>query len=204
MADLFSNLQSSMTAPPVAPELQPIADYYKNIAEGERSQARTSGMLGEAQYDVGEAERLRKAQGLGDYRRENNEIGGWNFFDPEGNPITAFQYARGSGKSLSSALADSLDPGDYKFIQDYNDFQDMATDPSGWIANREKNIDKQIKEEIDAYEEEAERNDEEIDEAYEDEIRQQGETMKVGIRRANPSNALKELIQEYQHIFLGR
>lgn len=64
----------------------------------------------------------------GKYTRETNEVGGYSFFDPDGNPITAEEYAAGTGKYVNQVLSGSQDLGDQEFLLDYDQQLDAMKD----------------------------------------------------------------------------
>lgn len=71
-----------------------------------------------------ELERLKdKAEGKG-YRREPRQDGGFGFYDPDGNEISAYEYARATGTTVYKALSDSDNPIDKQFAEDYQNLQD--------------------------------------------------------------------------------
>ncbi len=61
------------------------------------------------------------------YSQLPKEDGGYTFLDPEGNEISAHDYARVTGKSVDSILADSENPIDMGFIEDYNNLRDFLS-----------------------------------------------------------------------------
>jgi len=69
--------------------------------------------------DLKEKMAQMKEAGYGDYNKTKNEIGGWNYFDQEGNPISAWDFSKGKGVSVSEALSGSDDPNDQQFNDDY-------------------------------------------------------------------------------------
>lgn len=52
------------------------------------------------------------------YRVIQKPDGGYAFYDPDGNPVTAQQYAQIAGKLPSDVLKDSQNPIDQQYIQD--------------------------------------------------------------------------------------
>jgi len=54
------------------------------------------------------------------YRRVPNESGGWDYYDPLGNKISAVQYAYVKGQHITDALKGSQNIQDQKFSQDYD------------------------------------------------------------------------------------
>lgn len=66
----------------------------------------------------------KKMSGEG-YQRLPKDDGGYTFLDPDGNEISAFQYARATGKNSAEVLADSENPIDVQYQNDYNGLQDF-------------------------------------------------------------------------------
>lgn len=62
------------------------------------------------------------------YQRIPAQDGGWNFIAPNGQSISAYDYARVTGKSLTDVLANSSNPIDSGFTQDYNNLQKLLND----------------------------------------------------------------------------
>lgn len=58
------------------------------------------------------------------YQQIPKDDGGYSFLDPLGNEISAHDYARVTGQSVDKILADSENPIDIGFIQDYSNLQD--------------------------------------------------------------------------------
>lgn len=58
----------------------------------------------------------KKAKG---YTRKYNKSGGFDFFDPDGNKVSPFEFAMANQIPLDQALQGSYDPGDQRFIEDY-------------------------------------------------------------------------------------
>lgn len=65
-----------------------------------------------------------KASGEG-YTRTKAPDGGWNFFDNQGNSISAYQFANATGNNPADVLKDSENPIDIQYNQDYNNLQDF-------------------------------------------------------------------------------
>lgn len=78
------------------------------------------------EYDIKQqAQNLQdKASGAG-YKRAPRADGGFGFTDPDGNEISAYQYARATGKDTSQVLSDSNNPIDAQYIRDYSNLQDF-------------------------------------------------------------------------------
>jgi hypothetical protein len=58
-----------------------------------------------------------------DYKRLPKEDGGYSFIDPQGNEISAYQYARATGRNSAEVLADSDNPIDTQYRTDYDYLQ---------------------------------------------------------------------------------
>jgi len=63
-----------------------------------------------------EKEAWYKDQG---WRREMSKDGGFNFYDPDGNPITVWEYAQNRQVGLSDALQGSQNPDDMAMVDKY-------------------------------------------------------------------------------------
>lgn len=61
------------------------------------------------------------------YSQLPKDDGGYTFLDPEGKEISAHDYARVTGKSVDSILADSENPIDMGFLEDYNNLRDFLS-----------------------------------------------------------------------------
>lgn len=70
------------------------------------------------QYDI-------KNKASTDYKRLPKADGGYTFVDPQGNEISAHDYARATGKDAASVLDGSENPIDIGFQQDYKNLQDF-------------------------------------------------------------------------------
>lgn len=62
------------------------------------------------------------------YQKVPAQDGGYKFYDPLGNEISAQQYAQVTGTSPSKVLADSQNPIDVQYQQDYNQLQQYIRD----------------------------------------------------------------------------
>lgn len=78
------------------------------------------------QEQEAEAARRAQAQKLQDkmdpskYRMQRKEDGGFDFFDPEGNPIDINQYAKVTGQRAADILKNSENPFDLQYLNDYS------------------------------------------------------------------------------------
>lgn len=59
-----------------------------------------------------------KASGEG-YTRSLNASGGFTFTDPNGQPVSAYAYAKAKGQPIPTVLSGSLDPKQKSFADDY-------------------------------------------------------------------------------------
>lgn len=108
------------------PELQ---KYYDINFQLPLSTAGVRALTGQAdakekqrEFDV--KQQMEKASGKG-YTRVPKEDGGYGFFDSEGNEISAYEYARATGKSALDVLSDSENPIDIGFREDYQNLQEF-------------------------------------------------------------------------------
>jgi len=54
-----------------------------------------------------------------DYTRQLNQTGGFDFFDPNGNKITAYDYAKATKSAIPTVLSGTLDPRQQSFADDF-------------------------------------------------------------------------------------
>jgi len=82
-----------------------------------------------AQEEAAAYEEKRKAAMLDPnrYSQIPKEDGGYTFLDPTGKEISAHDYARVTGKSVDNILADSENPIDIGFREDYKNLQDFLS-----------------------------------------------------------------------------
>lgn len=73
------------------------------------------------------------------YQMKPRKDGGYGFYDPAGNEISAHDFARVQGISVAKLLADSENPVDKGFLNDYKNLQDYMT---AWQNNDTKRIQK--------------------------------------------------------------
>lgn len=82
-----------------------------------------------AAADAAAKETEQKIKDMADpskYQQVARSDGGYGFYDPQGNEISAAEYAHITNKSLDSVLKNSQNPIDTGFVQDYKDLQDYA------------------------------------------------------------------------------
>jgi len=84
-----------------------------------------AGVVADRQAQEAEAARQAEARRLQDrmdpskYRMQRKDDGGFDFFDPEGNPISVQEFAKVTGRTAAEVLAKSENPFDIQFINDY-------------------------------------------------------------------------------------
>lgn len=126
-SSLINNPVKSNSANPA------VASYYNSnwsklsaneALAGMAGQAKQADIAGSAAQSLAEKKKSNKLTGTG-FRRTISSSGGYNFWDDEGQPITAWDFARAKGVGLSDALQESGDPGDMKVIQDYGEIKDI-------------------------------------------------------------------------------
>jgi hypothetical protein len=54
------------------------------------------------------------------YKAVVNDVGGYDFYDPSGQKLSAVQYAQATNKHITDLYKDSQDPNDKDFTEDYN------------------------------------------------------------------------------------
>lgn len=90
-----------------------------------------AGVVADRQAQEAEQARQAQAKALQDkmdpskYRMARKEDGGFDFFDPEGNPIDVTQYSKATGRSPAEILAKSENPFDIQYLNDYGNTRTM-------------------------------------------------------------------------------
>lgn len=124
------NSSSSGTPATAYPELQ---KYYDINFQLPLSNSGVKALAGEtkvrndqADFDTAQqVQRLKdQAEGKG-FTRKPREDGGFGFYDSVGNEISAYQYARATGKTAYEVLNDSDNPIDQQYARDYANLQDF-------------------------------------------------------------------------------
>lgn len=69
------------------------------------------------------SQKLKDLSDPNKYRQEQAPDGGYNFYDPLGNPISASQFASVRNGNPADILKNSQNPIDKAFVQDYNSLQ---------------------------------------------------------------------------------
>jgi hypothetical protein len=140
------------------PELQQAAQIDFQLPQssiGADAIAKQAQMDVNAAEQAAAAEKQRKAAMLdpSKYLQIPKEDGGYAFLDPEGKEISAHDYARVKGVAVDKVLADSENPIDAGFLEDYNNLQNYANaklnsayDPEAKAAAQE--IERQVKEQF--------------------------------------------------------
>lgn len=60
------------------------------------------------------------------YRQEISADGGYDFFDPQGNPIDVKQYSGATGKHITDVLKKSQNPSDQEFVNQYKNVEQLG------------------------------------------------------------------------------
>lgn len=75
----------------------------------------------------------------GEYERVRADDGGWNFFDPQGNPVPAAEYATAAGQTLPWALSGSENQDDTAFMSKFKALKDIVSQANANMM--EKSLD---------------------------------------------------------------
>lgn len=159
-ANARANLGGSPNATGAAPVTAPQLGNLQNLAQLQFAEGATGaavgGLAGEARRATNEqeanqsasermAEIIRKRdEAIADlddpknYRKELNEVGGYNFYDGKGKKITVQQYARDRNERVSDILKDSTDPGDVDYVNQYKKLSEMQRALSGGKEEEQK------------------------------------------------------------------
>lgn len=125
---------------------------------------------------IAQLKREIEEQGLGKYQRRAKDVG-YDFFDPQGRPITAYQYARGTGTSLSDALQGSSNVQDQQILEEYDALKEvisLASIPEEDRGDEEKEI---------------------LNEYY---------NLNPGLKKLKPQQLLNQFMSQYSHVFTMR
>lgn len=125
-----------------APTSDPVlAKFYESTFQLPQSEQGAGALANDASTQVANAEigrankldelkaELQKLQDRGDpnkFVRQKKEDGGFDFFDPEGNPITASEYARAKSIPTSKAVEGSDNLLDQQYQNDYDKLKDLS------------------------------------------------------------------------------
>lgn len=114
-------------------------NYFAPERSADLAQGNARISKAEADWQADEQERIRKnaaaaaaasgsgSSGSGKFERVAKEDGGFAFYDPDGNEISAWQYSRAQGKDPTYAVKGSQNPIDQGFSQDYKNLQSFLT-----------------------------------------------------------------------------
>ena len=81
-----------------------------------------------AEQEAALRQKLQEIKDMSDpnkYQQVPKKDGGYSFLDPSGKEISAFEYSRITGQSPDKILAQSQNPIDISFVQDYQNLQDF-------------------------------------------------------------------------------
>lgn len=98
-----------------------LAAMYRSSFQTPLSNAITSS---QAQADQTSVSNAKAAQSAGNYQQVQRPDGGFGFYDPQGNEISAYQYASATGKAPTDVLKNSTNPIDIGYAKDFKDLQD--------------------------------------------------------------------------------
>lgn len=129
--------------------------------------------------DKAAAAAAKSASGAGKYQQVQTPDGGFKFYDPNGNEISAQQYAAANGTSASDLLKNSLNPIDQAFRQDYAQLQSYI--------NNKANAKNDPKARSAA-------------QAVETQVRK---TYGIDLHQQNPNEVINAFIQAYPTVFGG-
>lgn len=126
-------------------QLNNAAPFYNNGVQVENDRAAAASAASAAR------KKLEDLQDPSKYKQEQKDDGGYAFYDPLGQEISAAQYAAITNKSPSEILKNSQNPIDIAFREDYDQLQNYIKDKAnaradGEAANRAKATESKINE----------------------------------------------------------
>lgn len=121
-------------------------NYNTGVTDANNQAAAKEAQANEIDDLQAKAQSLSDANDPSKFQQVAKPDGGYAFYDGAGNEISAFDYARATGKSPADVLKNSTNPIDIGFNQDYKQLQDYINakansknDPSA--AQTAKNIE---------------------------------------------------------------
>jgi hypothetical protein len=100
-----------------------LANMYRSNFQSIPSNAQTSAQAQADQTTVANA-KAAASQKASNYQQIARPDGGFGFYDPNGQEITAAQYASATGKAPGDVLKNSTNPIDIGYQKDFKDLQD--------------------------------------------------------------------------------
>lgn len=123
-----------------------LAKLYQSSFQLPQSNAAVQGTANNVSVQLANQNRAaQEASSLNDpskYQQVPKSDGGYEFIDPSGKGISAFAYARATGKSPDKILSQSQNPIDIGFVQDYKNLQEFIND---MVNNDKEKIDIALK-----------------------------------------------------------
>lgn len=142
-----TNIQSPTSPLGSFPEL---ARLYQSSFQLPQSGGAANALANQATQTVADQKAAAAAKKKSDYQRIKKKDGGYAFFDPSGKEISAYDYANGVGKNPADVLADSENPIDIGYQQDYKNLQDyigakLNSKQDSQAASQAKQIEDQVR-----------------------------------------------------------
>jgi hypothetical protein len=140
-AQVRGQLPTAPVAPTISQDISQLQGINETLAQGDRNKGMVTGMEGQAQNEYAWEEMARKQAAATKAAAKPKKVpksdGGFDFFDANGAPISAYDYARIEGTDIASVLGDSMNPDDQALIADYAGLKDFW-DASQKLASRGK------------------------------------------------------------------
>lgn len=123
-----------------------LSQLYQSSFQLPQSSGAASALAGQSQ----EAVTAQKAPKKSDYKKVKREDGGFGFYDPNGNEISAQDYAVAIGAKPSEVLTDSENPIDIGYLEDYRNLQEYMeakfnSKSNEKLAKKAKQIEESVK-----------------------------------------------------------
>lgn len=139
---------------PLGSTLQPQLSAIKDVTYGNlQTGAAASAAVNQAQIQVAAEKAAAAAKNdPSKYQKIQTQDGGYKFYGPDGKEVSAIDYARVNNTTPDKVLADSQNPIDIAFQQDYNQLQKYFSDKLNsktdtTAATEAANIEKKVKDE---------------------------------------------------------
>lgn len=103
---------------------------FGNVLAGLTAGTGAVGAAADAAEKAAASAQIQKLKDRNDpskFQKIRKQDGGFDFLDPEGNPVSVSTWAKATGATRAEALDGSENPLDQQFLNDYNNMNDLNT-----------------------------------------------------------------------------
>jgi len=117
--DIVNNFTRANFGDILAKQSSGIGTFASTVADQQAKEAEAARQA--------ELQRLKEKLNPDNYKMVKKEDGGFDFFDPDGNAIDVKKFADVNGTTPAKILANSDNPFDQQYVNDYNNTKDLIT-----------------------------------------------------------------------------